>query len=982
MGLGSFLQSISKGDYKGHPFRGNQYVKVGGAKHGLAVQTFTGRPMAAFEDDDEVQSGVKVGKTVIEFLDENGYPKAMPKMLLQEAEKLADVGGVVGDILEKRRREVQVVETEEWSEEGAQGLYAASPLSVSTEFGDSIYVDRGGIAVLWNDNIRSGDSVRHLLVHEAMHAAWAEHESRAEIRSASQALYQDTFARGGAHPVLTYAMGKASPDELSADLSAYAATKQGRESLVDAVQKGAIDSSLLDTFLGTVNPAWRLSEDELVKKAEQHEQPLTWIEGLPWWDQPLRKGDYPGHPFRGNQHVRVVAGGARAKRTKERAAPEHKDPSTPAARELADRNAAKLATAIREEVLAVTPGLTAGDRQAVANRDKAERAVQFDEEAEVNPEALKRVNQAQEKLNAVMSRMGDKSEVLNNWIKDATSEVPLEPREGQWGSTNSGVMSVGLSGLLLSYHLTGIRLPEGTAKTALEGEVTHEGINTWKGKALIEQAFNPSMPNGMLLDYLKNGTLPDSVDQAVYADSLRVLQYGDLVASRPDADPVFVKTWGELRQAAQDKAQTGAEWRDAVRESTDANKALKETIGPHLAKLSTDSLPMMDEGFRHPTATLPFNAVDKARKAMKAAIVERLVEGTNDPPWDKDMAQFILDQWANSSNDAEEASARIQRLAAEIFDRPDAMAVNEEWRKSMYTTALSGIIAQDLNEDSWKWKTSAEVVATEKPVGSQQWLDERRENLDFAKDYAEITAEGIAQKGLRYFSHDPEDGAHVVYPKSKYEPDGSKTPEYVSQAEWETWAMLGHSPKGQRDQQWYDHPDTRKAKRLVDSARAVSSEHHQGAPLRALGDAHESKNGDDLMKTMLRRTYDETQNQLAAMGFKPDDLVMLYRGGERPDNGPDVKIAWGEVRRDKATANRDSIISEPAPDKVITNPLSSWALTPAIARRFGEDNSAYSAAIPIKDIFSLSTTGPGCLTESEIVVLGGKYNARTFEIER
>ena len=50
-----------------------------------------------------------------------------------------------------------------------------------------------------------------------------------------------------------------------------------------------------------------------------------------------------------------------------------------------------------------------------------------------------------------------------------------------------------------------------------------------------------------------------------------------------------------------------------------------------------------------------------------------------------------------------------------------------------------------------------------------------------------------------------------------------------------------------------------------------------------------------------------------------------------------------------------------------------------VARRFAkdhpswrpEDNNVFTADVPVRNIFSLPNTGPGCLTESEVVILGG-----------
>jgi len=63
------------------------------------------------------------------------------------------------------------------------------------------------------------------------------------------------------------------------------------------------------------------------------------------------------------------------------------------------------------------------------------------------------------------------------------------------------------------------------------------------------------------------------------------------------------------------------------------------------------------------------------------------------------------------------------------------------------------------------------------------------------------------------------------------------------------------------------------------------------------------------------------------------------------------------------------------PVKMKANPLSSWSTEGRVAADFAEDSARGVQArigmtVPAKDIFSFTTTGLGCLSEAEVVVIG------------
>jgi len=101
-------------------------------------------------------------------------------------------------------------------------------------------------------------------------------------------------------------------------------------------------------------------------------------------------------------------------------------------------------------------------------------------------------------------------------------------------------------------------------------------------------------------------------------------------------------------------------------------------------------------------------------------------------------------------------------------------------------------------------------------------------------------------------------------------------------------------------------------------------------------------------RRLLRAMYEETQEHLRSLGVPADGFVTLYRG---------VKLSgkW------------------PKGEKVVYegNALESWSLISSTAASFGDRRQFLTANIPASRIVSTATTGFGCLTESEVVVLGG-----------
>lgn len=111
---------------------------------------------------------------------------------------------------------------------------------------------------------------------------------------------------------------------------------------------------------------------------------------------------------------------------------------------------------------------------------------------------------------------------------------------------------------------------------------------------------------------------------------------------------------------------------------------------------------------------------------------------------------------------------------------------------------------------------------------------------------------------------------------------------------------------------------------------------------------------DEIVSAFVHETYNQTQSALREMGIKEDEHVTLYRGMNLSD------YLEGEHPMD-------------------FNPASSWTTDWSTATMFaqgdpftGGDHTAGNRlvmSVMAKDIYSTARTGPGCLGESEVLVL-------------
>lgn len=119
---------------------------------------------------------------------------------------------------------------------------------------------------------------------------------------------------------------------------------------------------------------------------------------------------------------------------------------------------------------------------------------------------------------------------------------------------------------------------------------------------------------------------------------------------------------------------------------------------------------------------------------------------------------------------------------------------------------------------------------------------------------------------------------------------------------------------------------------------------------------------DKSARAVLRAQYELTQQKFKDAGITE---VILFRG-VASTTGPKGKLS--------------KRMFEGGDQEIQLQPLSSFSLNPDVAFDFSDNGFGvvFSVKIPVKQIFSTPITGIGCLHESEMVVLGGKYQAKLY----
>ena len=136
-----------------------------------------------------------------------------------------------------------------------------------------------------------------------------------------------------------------------------------------------------------------------------------------------------------------------------------------------------------------------------------------------------------------------------------------------------------------------------------------------------------------------------------------------------------------------------------------------------------------------------------------------------------------------------------------------------------------------------------------------------------------------------------------------------------------------------------------------------------------------SEHGDSL-KAVARATYQATQEELAMRGI---ENVLLFRGVRIPlkslpsSDGMNQAVEIINARRAVSPNGTSYHVTD---DKIEGNPISSWSTDYDTANDFANYGSSkgvasvlYSAIVPASSIYSTAATGPGCLTEAEMIVL-------------
>ena len=124
----------------------------------------------------------------------------------------------------------------------------------------------------------------------------------------------------------------------------------------------------------------------------------------------------------------------------------------------------------------------------------------------------------------------------------------------------------------------------------------------------------------------------------------------------------------------------------------------------------------------------------------------------------------------------------------------------------------------------------------------------------------------------------------------------------------------------------------------------------------------------DVQRKILRAEYENTQKFLREQGIGPDDVITLYRGAK-----------WDkEITKDWKVGDKVAFHD---------NTLASWSLGRDKAEIFvrrdsQKDGVLLKITVPARMIISTALTGRGCLTEGELIVLGGRGTAELLDIQR
>lgn len=115
---------------------------------------------------------------------------------------------------------------------------------------------------------------------------------------------------------------------------------------------------------------------------------------------------------------------------------------------------------------------------------------------------------------------------------------------------------------------------------------------------------------------------------------------------------------------------------------------------------------------------------------------------------------------------------------------------------------------------------------------------------------------------------------------------------------------------------------------------------------------------EDRMRKVAHAMYEKTQETMREAGYKPGDMVRLYRGVSLEKGGPSDNFRVGDIV------------------PIIGNAAGSWTTGAFMAHGFakpakGWNGIVFSLDVPVERVFSTFVSGLGSIMENELVILGG-----------
>jgi hypothetical protein len=104
-------------------------------------------------------------------------------------------------------------------------------------------------------------------------------------------------------------------------------------------------------------------------------------------------------------------------------------------------------------------------------------------------------------------------------------------------------------------------------------------------------------------------------------------------------------------------------------------------------------------------------------------------------------------------------------------------------------------------------------------------------------------------------------------------------------------------------------------------------------------------------RAYVRAVYNRTQKWLSDRGYGPDDMITVFRGVGKSAGDVSAKDIGTKIR-------------------YRGNAAESWSLSSKVSTQFG--TFQLSMKVPVRNILSTSRTGPGCLIEGEVILMGNQ----------